>query len=134
MKHTCMESVRRRDRRFYGSLHARADGLVDLLFHRGDRAFAHLMACQPRALRFQGIASDPVALDGRLVAIPPVPVRADADMLEISAALDVEECRATVAVGPLGRFLRQGIDALDIAAVVLVGVGAERLDGLAKGT
>src|SRR3979490_542136 len=128
MKHTCMESVRRGDRRFHGSLHARADGLVDLLFHRGYRAFAHLMACQSRGLRFQGVASDPVALDGRLVAIPPVPVRADADMLEISAALDVEECRATVAVGLLGRFLRQGINALDIPAFALARVGADRFE------
>src|SRR3977135_4479611 len=101
MKHTCKESVRRRDRRFHGSLHARADGLCDLLFHRGDRAFTHLMVCQPCALRFQGIATDPVALDGRLVAIPPVPVRTDADMLEGSAALDVEKCRTTVTVGLL---------------------------------
>src|SRR5260370_9970022 len=54
-------------------------------------------------------------------------------MLEVAAAFDGGEGRATVGVGLLSRFLRQGINALDIAAVVLVRVGAERLDGLAKG-
>ena len=35
-------------------------------------------------------------------------------------------------MGLLGRHLGQRIDALDVAAVVLVRIGAERLDGLAE--
>src|SRR5438067_8541617 len=122
MKHTCMEPVRRGDRRFGGPLHARADVRVDFRFDCRDRAFAYLVARQPRALHLQGVAADPLALDGGLVAIAPVPVVADPDMLEVAAAFYVEERRAALAAGLVDGEARQGVDALDVAAVVLVGV------------
>ena len=87
-------------------------------------------ACQPRALHLQGVTRDPFALDRRLVAVAPVPVRADADMLEVAAAFDVEEAGRRSRWALRGRFLGKRIDALDVAAVVVVGVGAERLDGI----
>src|SRR5512139_317065 len=99
MEHTCMEPIRRGDRRLGSPLDARVDGLVDFLFDRRDRAFAHLVAREPGALHLHGIAADPVALDGCLVAIAPVPVRANADMFQIAATLDVEEGWPAVAMG-----------------------------------
>src|SRR5215471_2064673 len=102
MEHTRMESLRRRDRRVRRARHACPDGLVDLVLDRRDGAFAHLMAEQPGALLHQRVATDPLALDRGLVAIAPVPVLAGPDMLEVTAALDVEERRATVAMRPGG--------------------------------
>src|SRR6266404_1192249 len=106
MEHTCMEPVRRGNRRFGGPLHARADGRVDFRFHCRDRAFAYLVARQPRPLHLQGVAAQPLALDGCLVAIAPVPVLADPDMLEVAATFYVEERRAALAPGLVDRDAR----------------------------
>src|ERR1044072_2526138 len=96
MEHTCMQPLRRGDRRLRRPLHACLDGLVDLILHRGDRALARLVRCQPRALDLQGVTRDPFAFDRRLVTIAPVPVRADADMLEVTEALVVEKGRPPI--------------------------------------
>src|SRR5262245_13119832 len=90
------------------------------------------MPRQSSALGLERVAVDPFTLDRRLVAVAPVPVGADADMLEIAAAFDVEERRTPVAMGLRGGFLGERIDALHVTTVVIVGIGAERPDGIGQ--
>ena len=76
--------------------------LFDLVFHRGDRALAHLV----RASRVRCTISASRAIQSRyrrLVAVAPVPVLADADVLEVATALDVEERRPPISIRFSGR-------------------------------
>src|SRR4051812_32911121 len=126
MKHTSVEPVRRWDRSCHGAPHACAHSAIDLLFDRNDFRFVHAEPRDPLALDQQRVATNPVTLDFSPVPIAPAPVVTDADMLEISAALYLEESRPAFPMGLLSSGARQRVDALDVAAVVFVGVAAEQ--------
>ena len=103
MEHTCVQPLRCGDRRLRRLRHARPDRAIDLILDCRDGAFAQLQRRQSRPLLDERVTVDPFTHHRRLVAITPIPVLADANVLEIAAALDVEKRRPPIAMGLFGR-------------------------------